>query len=281
MKRIIAIDSSGNVDRFAGIDTVSVPLKIVQGSQEFVDDETLDCEAMLDDLDASHEKSSTSCPNVADWLSAFGDADEVFAVTISANLSGSFDAAFIAANQYQAAHEGRVVHVFNSFGTGPKMEMICDKIAELVSLNKPFEHIVEMVESYARSIQVLFSLESLSNLSKNGRVSPVVAKAAGLLGIRLIGHASEEGTIEMVDKARGEKKNLSAIVNNMLREGYFGGKVRISHTSNETAAKKLAEMLRVSFPDCDVAFRLNRGLCSYYSERGGLIIGFERAVPEA
>ena len=120
-------------------------------------------------------------------------------------------------------------------------------------------------------------LESMKNLANNGRVSPVVAKMAGILGIRAIGKASDHGTLEMLSKARGEKRALETIVEHMKALGYAGGKVRIAHCLNEGAAKALKEQIQSTFKAVNVQICKCGGLCSFYAEKGGMLIGFEKA----
>lgn len=115
----------------------------------------------------------------------------------------------------------------------------------------------------------------MSNFAKNGRVSPLLAKAVDILGIRIVGRASAEGELEPMHKCRGEKTALQKLVNGMLEEGYAGGRIRIRHSENPTMAVRLVEELRKAFPNADITVGANRGLCSYYAERGGILVGFE------
>ena len=119
-------------------------------------------------------------------------------------------------------------------------------------------------------------LESLKNFAANGRVSPAVAKIAGVLGIRVVGKASDQGTLEPTDKCRGQSKALSALLSNLKQAGLARGKVRIAHCENESAAKSFITMLKEAFPLADIQMHICRGLCSYYAEKGGLLVGFEK-----
>mgnify|MGYP000391136448 FL=1 len=112
-------------------------------------------------------------------------------------------------------------------------------------------------------------------MAQNGRVSKIAAGAIVILGIQIHGTASLGGTIQPVEKGRGEKKTCAAMVQKLLEAGYHGGKVRIHHAENPEAAGALAASLRGHFPEADIEIRPCRGLCSYYAERGGVIVGFE------
>ena len=101
-----------------------------------------------------------------------------------------------------------------------------------------------------------------------------MAKIAGVLGIRLVGMASE-GTLKPLHKCRGEKKTLETLKEVMMAMGYKGGKVRISHCLNLEAAQKLKESILSVFPKTDIKINICTALCSFYAEKGGLLVGFE------
>ena len=231
---------------------------------------------MVNDLLKYNGKSSSACPGIGDWLSAFDGAKQVFCITITSNLSGSYNAAMVAKRDYEFNHPDRKVHVIDSLSAGPEMKIIIEKLNDLIKSGKEFEEIVKEIEEYKKHTGLLFMLESMKNLANNGRISPIVAKAAGFLGIRIVGKASDMGTLEPLDKCRGENKALESIVNNMRKLGHCGGKVKIGHCLNENAAKELKEMLVKEFNSIVEIYK-TRGLCSLYAEKGGLMIGFEKA----
>ena len=119
-------------------------------------------------------------------------------------------------------------------------------------------------------------LESLKNLANNGRVSPIVAKLAGILGIRLVGKASDRGDLEPINKCRGEKNALETMRKQLKELGYTGGKLRITHCLNASAAEALRNMILSEFQGAEIQILPCRGLCSFYAERGGLLVGFEK-----
>ena len=277
MSSKIVLDSSGNLLRFEGVDFASVPLKILAGDREFVDAEMTDVQEMVQFLGEYKGKATTSCPGVGEYLDAFGDAENVYCVTITSNLSGSYNAAEVAARTYQEQHPDRKVHVFDSLSTGGEMALIAEKVRELIMNKTPFESIVQQIKSYQQKTRLLFSLESLHNLANNGRVPGAVAALAGMLGIRLIGKASDVGTLQPTGKARGEKKLIPELMKHLCEMGYQGGKVRIDHCLNPNAASKLRDAILELFPAADIRIGVNGALCSFYAEKGGLLIGFEVA----
>lgn len=275
MKHKIILDSSGNLMDFADVDFASVPLKIIAGSKEFIDNRTADVAAMVKYLKEHKGKASTACPGAGEYLEAFGNAENVFCITITSGLSGSYNAAEVAAQTYREQYPDRKVYVFDSLSTGPEMALMAEKIRELIKEKLAFETIIQRVKAYQEKTHLIFSLESLHNLANNGRVSHAVAAVAGILGIRLIGKASDVGTLEPTGKVRGEKKLIPELVRSLREMGYSGGKVRIDHCSNLQSASKLREALLELFPKADIAIGCTGALCSFYAEQGGLLIGFE------
>lgn len=277
MKFKIVADSSANLYRLEGVDFTPVPLKILVGDREYVDDVRLNVPGMLRDLHEYKGKTSTSCPNIGDWLAAFGDADVVLGVALTSGISGGYHAACMAAKEYMANHPGRQVFILDSLTTGPELELLVEKYGELVRKETPFAEICRCMQAYLQRTHLMFSLASLENFARNGRVNPALAKIAGLLGIRIVGQASAGGELQPLHKCRGEKRAILQVWNCMREAGYAGGKVRIRHTENREGAEKLAELIRQTHPEGDVRIDANRGLCAYYAQEGGVLVGFESA----
>ena len=275
MKFRIVADSSADLLTAEDRSVVSVPMKIMTDSKEYVDDEKLDIKGMTDDLAAYHGKSGSACPGVGDWIDAFEDADRVFCITITSNLSGSYNSAMVAKETYESENPGKKVCVIDSLSAGPELKIIKEKIEELLAKGKSYEEICDAITEYQKSTYLVFMLKSLTNLANNGRVSPAVAKIAGVLGIHVMGIASAVGTLEQKAKCRGEKKAIIAIWKQMKELGYKGGKVIIDHCFNEEAAKQLAEMMKNEFADAVIKISTTSGLCSFYAEQGGMLVGIE------
>lgn len=273
----IVADSSADLTELADVPFEVASLKIITSEKEYVDDVRLDVLGMVEDLANYKGKSSTSCPNADDWLSAFGDAKWVFCVTITGTLSGSYNAAQTAAKLYEEEHPDRRVFVLDSLSTGPESALMIDKMREMILAGKDFDEVKEAVTSYRKKTGLLFMLESMKNLANNGRVSPLVAKMAGLLGIRVVGKASDRGDLEPLNKCRGEARALETIVRHLKEIGLQKGRVRIAHCFNESAAKQLRELIQKEFSKARVELCRCRGLCSFYAEKGGLLVGFEKA----
>ena len=275
MRVKIVADSSANLNTLFGVEFTSVPLKIITDVKEYVDDANLDVPGMVADLGAYSGRSGTACPSVGDWINAFDGCDEVYCVTITSVLSGSYNSCMTAKQQYEEENPGKKVFVLDSLTAGGEMKMHVEKIKELVLAGKDFDTICREATDYRDNhTRLVFSLESLRNLANNGRVNPAVAKIAGLIGIRMVGDANG-GKLNPHDKSRGEKNALASIYKQMKGLGYKGGLVVVDNCLNPRTSTSLKEMLLAEYPDAVIRIEPTRGLCSFYAEKGGLMIGFE------
>ena len=275
MKIKIVSDSSSNVYTLESVDYSTVPMKIIAGEKEFVDTPALNLQEMVKYLKQYKGNSGSSCANAQEWLDAFGDADIAFGVTISKNLSGSYNAAQQAAEDFMEANPGKKAYIFDSLAAGPQQAMVCDKIAELVLADCDYDTIVEKTLEYHNHTHILFCLESLTNLARNGRVNPAVAKIAGALGIRVCGDV-KGGEITPVVKPRGDKKAFAALVDMLGERGYEDGKlIRVAHCFGEANAQGFKKAVLAKYPNANFVIEHTTGLCSFYAEAGGLMIGFE------
>lgn len=271
----IVTDSASNIISLEGISFASVPIRVLTDKKEYVDDSEAGVAAMVEELAAYKGKSRTSCPAPGDWIEAFGGEDEIFVTTITSGLSGSYNSAMVAKQQYEDENPGKKVFVIDSLSAGPEIGLTIYKLRELILEGKDFDTVSKEIMEYKEKTMLSFSLENLANLANNGRVNPAVAKIVGFVGIRLVGRASIEGTLQPTDKSRGEKKALITIMNNMKKYGYIGGKVLIDHCQNPDAAAELKAMLQTEFPDADIKIGTNKALCSFYAEKGGVLVGYE------
>ena len=277
MRYQIVSDSSSNIFRFEGVNYTTVPMKIVTGEKEYIDTPELDVHGMVADLKSYKGKSGSSCANAQEWLDAFGDADVVFGVTISRNLSGSYNAAAAAAREFAEEHPDARIHIFDTLSAGPEQAMVVEKIVELVNKGLSFEEIVAGVREYQNHTHILFCLESMNNLARNGRVSPAKAKLASVLGIRACGDA-QNGQIIPTQKPRGQKK-ATEVLAAMIRERGFSNDswLRIAHCFGENQARLLIDAVKKDFPDARYTIEPTTALCSFYAEEGGLMIAMEGA----
>ena len=181
-----------------------------------------------------------------------------------------------AKTQYEEENPGKKVFVIDSYTAGGEQKLHLEKLRDLVLEGKDYETVCREITEYKdHGTSLVFSLESMINLANNGRVPMIVAKALNFIGLRMIGIVSEEGQIHPTDKARGEKKAIETIWAKMLSEGYKGGRLRIDNCFNVKTAEAIKELALENFPGADVRIEPTLALCSFYAEKGGLMIGFE------
>ena len=278
MRKIkIVADSSCDLFRLKHTEFETAPMKIITAEREFIDDTSLDVDGMANYLYQFKGKSKSSCPNTTDWLEAFGDADEIYCVTITSGLSGSYNSACAAKQIYESENEGKRVHVFDTLSAGPEITLIIEKIEECIDKDMAYEDICNCVTAYMKKTGLVFMLKSLKTFANNGRVSPIVAKLVGIAGICIVGKASDEGTLEPMHKPRGERRALETLVGCLEKEGFKTGKISIGHCQNESAAEQLKELILAKFKTVQIEIHKFRGLCSFYAEKGGVLVGFEKA----
>ncbi len=272
----IVADSSADILTLGGTNFTCAPLKVITDEREFIDDEKLNIDEMIDYLSNYNGKSKSSCPNTTDWLSAFGDADDIFCITITSGLSGSYNSACSAKQIYEDEHEGRRVFVIDSLSAGPELRLIIEKLQDYINEGLAFEEICTKIKEYQNHTGLLFMLKSLKNFANNGRVSPILAKVVGVMGIGIVGKASDEGTLEPTDKCRGEGRALIRISELLKEHGLKKGRVRVAHCQNEAGAKRLKELIKEKCNQAKIEIFELRGLCSFYAERGGILVGYEK-----
>ncbi len=275
MKIALVADSSANKHTKPGLSVGYAPMKIVTEETEYIDVPDLDVRKMMEEMKAYKGRSGTACPSISDWLDAFDDADMILGVAITSGLSGTYNSGCIAAKQYLESKPQAKVFILDSLSTGPEMQLILEKYDEYAKQGMEFEEICAAIQEYHKHTHLLFSLESLDNLVKNGRVKPIVGKLAGVLGLRMVGRASTAGTLEPLYKGRGEKKAIQNIIKEMESEGFQGGKARITHNFNEPMAMELKKVILSKWPGSEITISENTALCGYYAEMGGLLIGYE------
>ena len=275
MKRKIVTDSSCDIWELNGVDFAVAPMTISTDNKHYVDNQELDVRLMSEDLAKYKGVSHTACPSVGSWLDCYEGYDEVFVVTLTGAMSGTYNSAMTAKGIYEEENENVKIHVFDSLSTGPEMRLLIEKLKEMIEEDLTFEEIAEKGQDYLNHTRLFFALKSLHNFAMNGRVSKAVASAIGVLNISIFATASEEGTIQQISKCRGEKKVVKSMIEHLENAGYHGGKVRISHADNLKLAHNVRDKILELYPHADIIVYPMGGLCTYYAEIGGLLVGCE------
>ncbi len=263
------------VDIAPDTEFIRVPLTITIGGEEFVDTPSLDIPSMMAKMYSEKSASSSACPSPEAYYQAFEGADNIVAMTITGTLSGSQNSARIAREMFLEDHPQANILLIDSLSAGGEMDLITLEINRLIAEGNSFQDLSEKVTAYRAKTKLLFILAKVDNLVKNGRLSKLVGAVVGLLNIRMVGEASAEGKLELLQKPRGQKKAVQSGIHEMLKAGYKGGKIVITHLNNEKICHQLIDGLKEHFPNLVATIVPTSGLCSYYAEEGGILMGYE------
>ena len=277
MEWMIASDSSCEIrtlpDTAPGVQFALVPFKIRVGEREFVDLPTLNTKAMLQAMTDYNGASATACPSPEEWAELFLMADKSIALTISHNLSGSYNAALAAREMVLEEHPEKQIFVLDTLSCSGALAGAAELANKLIRIGTNFDTICIELANWAQKGHIMFALASFDNLAKAGRVSRVVGFIAGRLNMRVLGRRTEDGTIDFFFKTRGEARVLAKILEQMDEDGYDGVRpVLISECNNQNAANLLEHGIHAKWPDARVALVPCSGLGSFYAQdQGGII----------
>ena len=253
----------------------SVPLTIQVENEIFVDDKQLEIDLMMEKMYASSAASKSACPSPDDYLKSFEGVDKIFVVTITGTLSGSNNSAQVAKKIFLEEHPDAQIHVIDSLSAGGEVDLLVTKLNELIQQDLSFDEVVEVISGYQEKTKLLFVLAKVDNLVKNGRLSKLLGTVVGLLNIRMVGEASQTGTLELLQKARGPTKALASAIEELLKAGYKGGRLIIAHRNNEKFCQQISQLIQEKYPQAQIETVPTSGLCSFYAEEGGILMGYE------
>ena len=253
-----------------------VPLTLLVDGEEIIDDETFDQADFLAKVAASKESVKSACPAPESYMEAYSKADDIYVVTLSAELSGSYNSAVLGKNLYEEENGTKNIHVVNSRGAATTQVLIARKLNEYASQGMPFEEVVDKIEEYTTSLRTYFVLETLEVLRKNGRLSRLSATIAGALNIKPVMIGTRDGVIQKAAQARGMKKALAKMVEHMGSEGrdLTRRQFVISHCNCYERAVYVKELIKKHLHAEDVDIVDTKGGSSLYACDGGIIVSY-------
>ena len=252
-----------------------VPFSLQIEDKVFVDNLDLDIDKMMEEMYASPEPARSACPSPEAYLSAYKGAENVIVLTLTAGMSGSYNSAIVAEKMLKEENDNVNIHIINTLSAGGQNDLFLLKINELIKEGLSFDEVVAKMNEYQKNTKLIFWLEKVDNLVKNGRLSKLAAAVVGLLNMRMVGEGSKEGTMHLLHKVRGEKKAVAAVVDEMIKAGYKGGRTVITHRNNESICQKIEEKLKEKFSNIEFIAVPTSGICSFYGEEGGMLLGYE------
>lgn len=273
----IVVDSCGEfteeMQRDGHFTHVALNLEI--DGEHFIDDDNFNRADFIEKMHASPNAPKSSCPSPEAYREAFDcGEDHVYAVTITAELSGSYNSAVLGKNLYLEEHPDAKVYVFNSRGASVMQSRIAQEVQRYEEAGCSFEEVVEKVENFIKESRLWFVLRSIENLRKNGRLSTVKALVANTLNIKPIMTATPEGVIAQVSQARGEQKAIRKMVDIMLEEvkNLENRVLGITHCNNLSKAEFIRDEVLKRAKVKDVVILESSGITTLYAEEGGIII---------
>ena len=273
----IAIDSCGELlDEWKNDERIeSIPLTLTVGGENIIDDATFDQKDFLKKVADCPECPKSACPSPERYMKAYEcEAEHIYAVTLSAELSGSYNSAILGKNLLLEEQPEKKVHVFNSKSASGGQSLIAMKIIECEEKGLSFEEVVSEVEKYIEEMNTFFVLENLETLRKNGRLGRVKALVASALKIKPVMGSTPEGTICQLDQARGMNKAIVKMVDHIGEKGINIPEktVAITHCNCPERAKMLEEAIREKLHPAKIVVMDTAGVSSMYANDGGVIV---------
>lgn len=273
----VVMDSCGEMTEQMKTDKhyVSVPLTLEVDGEFIVDNATFNQAEFLKKVAASPTCPRSACPSPETYRKEFDcDAEHVYGVTLSSELSGSYNSARVGCDMVQKDSPGKKIHIFNSRAASVAETLIASMVAECEALGLTFEKTVQKIEAYIASQRTTFVLDNLDALRKNGRLSLVKAFVASALKIKPVMIATEEGTIDQIDQARGINKALAKLVEHVVERSIDSANriLGISHCNCPERAQLVKTALLEKLKVKDVILLDTAGVSSLYASDGGIIV---------
>lgn len=273
----IVIDSCGELlDEWKQDERIeSVPLTLTVGGESIIDDAAFNQKEFLQKVAACPECPKSACPSPERYMRAFTcDAEHVYCVTLSAELSGSYNSAVLGKSLLLEDQPDKKIHIFNSRSASVGETLIGMKIQECEEAGKSFEEVVEEVEAYISQQNTFFVLENLETLRKNGRLSKVKALVASALKIKPVMASTDEGIICQLDQARGMNKALVKMVEYVVEKTVDSKDkiLAISHCNCASRAQLIKEALQERLNPKSIVVLDTAGVSSMYANDGGIIV---------
>lgn len=251
-----------------------VPMLLYVDGEELQDTPTIDRTSLIEKMKEA-AKVGSACPAPGVYADKFDGADNVIGFTITGTLSGSYGSALAGRELILEEHPDRNIFILDSKSTAGEIDLLIRKTVELIREGKEFDELVAALQEYHKRTRVAYMFKSIENLVKNGRVSKFMGTVVDRLNIHVIGIRSEEGTIEMTSRARGEKRAIKVFIQDIIDSGFDGKNLEIAHVNNKPLAEKIAAIMLEKYPEVAIKIRPTSGLCTMYTENGGITVGFE------
>lgn len=253
----------------------TAPLTMEVDGIRITDDRTFDQADFLKRVAASQESPKSSCPSPEEFMGRYQcEAERVYAVTLSLELSGSYNSAELGRKLYQEEYGKKDIYVFNSRSASVGETLIALKIQECEEAGMTFEQVIAAVEEYIKGQHTYFVLETLDTLRKNGRLTGIKAIVASALNIKPVMGAKPEGVICQLGQARGIKKAVSKMTSYILGDLKNSEEkiLAIAHCNCRERAQEVQESILRNVKVKSSFIVDTAGISTMYANDGGIIV---------
>lgn len=253
----------------------SAPLSMEVNGTHVADDNTFDQARFLRLVAESPHCPRSSCPSPEEYMSFYDcGADRVYVVTLSSELSGSYNSAELGRKLFEEEHSDKKIYVFNSRSASVGETLIAMKIRECEERGMDFEEVKECVESYIKGQNTYFVLENLDTLRKNGRLTGIKSLVASALNIKPVMGSTPAGTICQLGQARGIKRALDKMTDHIVQNAESPEEkvLGIAHCNCLERAEKVREILLGKLKVKSSFIVNTAGISTMYANDGGIIV---------
>lgn len=251
-----------------------IPLALEVGDYEVLDDENFNQKEFLEKVAACPTCPKSSCPSPERFREAYHDeAEEIYAVTLSSHLSGSYNSAELGKSLYEEKYGTKKIHVVDSESASCGETQIAMKIMEYKEAGLSFEETVAKVEEFKRRMRTYFVLDNLETLRKNGRLSGVKALVVSTLNIKPV-MVGNFGVIEQKGQAIGINKALAKMADNIVADVADPQKrtLMITHCNCPERAAFMRKLMEKRASYQNIVIMDTAGISSMYANDGGVIV---------
>lgn len=241
--------------------------------------EDTDAETFYAKMCACKELPTTASPSPQVFLEKYAEVEagtDILVLSMSSNISSTYQAARIAKEMYEEEGHPNVVEVIDTKNFSGGLSLIVAKAAKWAEEGIGLKELVERVYRQIDDVNAYFTLDTLENVIKGGRLSRVSGAVASVLNIKLLLKISDEGTVEVVEKTRGLPKALCHLLAKLDHKHYDYDKavIAIVHSNCEKLALEIKERILEKHPFREIVFSSMGPVMGTYAGVGGIGVAF-------
>jgi DegV family protein with EDD domain len=253
-----------------------VPLTLQVDDTLIIDDTTFNQKEFLKLVDASPNSPKSACPSPEAYMELYGGEEDIYVVTLSDKLSGSYNSAELGKKLYLEEYPPKNIEIINSCSASVGQTLITRKIKEYIEAGKKFQEVIQLIQVFRDKLSTKFVLENLDTLRKNGRLNGIQAILTSVLNIKPIMVGNDDGSISKLDQARGIQKALLLMAKHIEKDvrGPEERTLGIAHCNNYERALFVKEEILKKVPFKDVIIVETAGVSTLYACDGGIVVSY-------